>query len=106
MDISHHKNPFISPILTLNHSWAIPSFLSSFLPLFLLCWLLPASIQWRPTVQGVIDNPLVGTTLVAAVNVLATWAAQLLMDSSGRKSLLLWSAGGCFAALAALTLAL
>jgi SP family facilitated glucose transporter-like MFS transporter 3 len=55
---------------------------------------------------GVIDNPLVGTTLVAAVNVLATWVAQLLMDSCGRRTLLLWSAGGMLVSLSGLTLAL
>ena len=46
--------------------------------------------------EGVIDNPLIGTTLVGAVNVLATYAALLLMDSCGRRSLLLWSAAGMF----------
>eukprot|EP00980_Cylindrotheca_fusiformis_P003320 scaffold746_cov123-Cylindrotheca_fusiformis.AAC.8 len=46
--------------------------------------------------DGVIDNPLVGTTIVGFVNVLATYAALLLMDSCGRKSLILWSSGGMF----------
>lgn len=46
--------------------------------------------------EGVIDNPLVGTTLVGAVNVVATYGALLLMDSCGRRSLMLWSTGGMF----------
>lgn len=46
--------------------------------------------------EGVIDNPLIGTTLVGAVNVLATYAALLLMDSCGRRTLLLWSSAGMF----------
>lgn len=46
--------------------------------------------------DGIIDNPLVGTTIVGAVNVLATYAALLLMDTCGRKSLILWSSGGMF----------
>jgi len=44
--------------------------------------------------EGVIDNPLVGTTLVGAVNVVATYVALLLMDSCGRRTLILWSSGG------------
>jgi MFS transporter, SP family, solute carrier family 2 (facilitated glucose transporter), member 3 len=46
--------------------------------------------------QGVIDNPLVGTTLVGAVNVLATYAVLFLMDRCGRRQLILWSSGGMF----------
>lgn len=46
--------------------------------------------------EGVIDNPLVGTTIVGAVNVVATYGALLLMDSCGRRSLILWSSGGMF----------
>ena len=46
--------------------------------------------------EGVIDNPLVGTTIVGAVNVAATWAVLFLMDTMGRKTLLLWSSGGMF----------
>ncbi|GKY96641.1 hypothetical protein MPSEU_000623700 [Mayamaea pseudoterrestris] len=46
--------------------------------------------------EGVIDNPLVGTTIVSAINVLATFAVLFLMDSCGRKTLLLWSSGGMF----------
>lgn len=44
--------------------------------------------------DGVIDNPVVGTNLVALVNVLATYVALKLMDSTARKTLILWSAGG------------
>merc|ERR1712008_60250 len=44
--------------------------------------------------KGVITNPLVGTTLVSAVNVVATYVALLLMDKFGRRTLLLWSTGG------------
>ena len=46
--------------------------------------------------EGVIDDPLVGTTIVGAVNVLATYVALLLMDSCGRRSLILLSSGGMF----------
>ena len=44
--------------------------------------------------EGVIDNPLQGTTIVAFVNVLATYAALKLMDNTNRKTLILWSSGG------------
>ena len=44
--------------------------------------------------DGVIDNPLLGTTIVGAVNVAATYVALLLMDKSGRRTLILWSSGG------------
>lgn len=46
--------------------------------------------------EGVIDNPLVGTTIVGGVNVIATYIALLLMDSTGRRALILWSSGGMF----------
>jgi MFS transporter, SP family, solute carrier family 2 (facilitated glucose transporter), member 3 len=46
--------------------------------------------------EGIIDNPLVGTTIVGAVNVLATWLVLLLMDRCGRRTLILWSSGGMF----------
>lgn len=44
--------------------------------------------------EGVIPNPLIGTTLVGGVNVIATYAALLLMDTCGRRTLLLWSTAG------------
>jgi SP family facilitated glucose transporter-like MFS transporter 3 len=56
--------------------------------------------------KGVVDNPLVGTTIVGAVNVLATYAALLLMDSCGRKTLILWSSGGMFLSCVVIVLAL
>jgi SP family facilitated glucose transporter-like MFS transporter 3 len=43
---------------------------------------------------GIIDDPLQGTTLVAFVNVVATYVALKLMDNKGRRALVLWSAGG------------
>lgn len=46
--------------------------------------------------QGVLDNPLVGTTLVGAVNVAATYAVLFLMDKLGRRTLILFSSGGMF----------
>ncbi|KAG7360637.1 sugar transporter [Nitzschia inconspicua] len=46
--------------------------------------------------EGIISNPLIGTTIIGAVNVAATYVALLLMDSCGRKSLILWSSGGMF----------
>mmetsp|Transcript_39112 Transcript_39112/g.84338 ORF Transcript_39112/g.84338 Transcript_39112/m.84338 type:complete len:695 (+) Transcript_39112:137-2221(+) len=46
--------------------------------------------------EGVIDNPLVGTTLIGGVNVLATYVALLLMDRCGRRTLIMWSSGGMF----------
>lgn len=42
----------------------------------------------------VIDDPLVGSTLLGAINVLATYLAILLMDKMGRRTLILWSSGG------------
>jgi SP family facilitated glucose transporter-like MFS transporter 3 len=46
--------------------------------------------------EGVISSPLIGTTIIGAINVAATYVALLLMDSCGRKSLILWSSGGMF----------
>ena len=43
-----------------------------------------------------IENPLVGTTIVGAVNVLATYAVLFLMDRCGRRTLILWSTAGMF----------
>lgn len=46
--------------------------------------------------EGVLDDPLVGTTIVGGVNVLATYAVLFLMDRCGRKTLILWSSTGMF----------
>ena len=46
--------------------------------------------------DGVIDNPLVGTTIVGAINVLACYVALLLMDRCGRRTLIMWSSAGMF----------
>jgi SP family facilitated glucose transporter-like MFS transporter 3 len=56
--------------------------------------------------EGIIDNPLVGTTLVGAINVIATYAAMLLMDSWGRRTLILISSGGMFLSCGIIVLAL
>lgn len=58
--------------------------------------------------QGIIADPLLGTTIVAAVNVLAVYVAILLLGEFDlpRKPLLAASAGGMFVASIALTLAL
>ena len=44
--------------------------------------------------QGIISNPLLGSTLVAFINVVATYIALKLMDNTARRTLILWSAGG------------
>ena len=44
--------------------------------------------------MGVIVNSLVGTTLVSALNVVATYVALQLMQSTDRVPLMLWSLGG------------
>jgi Na+/melibiose symporter-like transporter len=46
--------------------------------------------------EGIIKNPLVGTTFVGAVNAMFTYVALLLMDLCCHKLLLLWSFGGMF----------
>ena len=56
--------------------------------------------------DGVIENPLVGTTIVNFVNVLATYAVLFLMDRYGRKTLILWSSGGMFWSCIAIVLSL
>lgn len=56
--------------------------------------------------EGVIDDPLVGTTLVGVVNVLATYAVLFLMDRLGRRTLILWSSGGMFLSCIAIVLSL
>lgn len=56
--------------------------------------------------DGVIDDPLLGTTIVGAVNVVATYAALLLMDRCGRKTLILISAAGMMLACVFIVLSL
>lgn len=56
--------------------------------------------------KGVIDNPLVGTSIVGFVNVVATWVALLLMDRFGRRTLILTSSGGMFISCIAIVLSL
>lgn len=46
--------------------------------------------------DGVIDNPLLGSVVVAGINVGATYVALLLMDRCGRRQLILWSCMGMF----------
>ncbi|RLN56737.1 hypothetical protein BBP00_00007851 [Phytophthora kernoviae] len=53
-----------------------------------------------------LENPLVGITLVYVVNVLATVVALMLMDSVGRRPLLLWSVVGMLLSSGVLTLGL
>ncbi len=43
-----------------------------------------------------LQNPLLGSTLVGLINVVATVAGIYLMDNVGRRTLLLWSIGGMF----------
>jgi len=40
--------------------------------------------------DGAIDNPQLGTTIVALVNVIATYVALLMMDKCGRRTLILY----------------
>ncbi|CAM9455693.1 unnamed protein product, partial [Ectocarpus fasciculatus] len=56
--------------------------------------------------EGIISNPLVGTTMVGAVNVLATYAALLLMDTTERRNLILVSSGGMLLSTVLLTVSL
>jgi MFS transporter, SP family, solute carrier family 2 (facilitated glucose transporter), member 3 len=44
--------------------------------------------------EGLISNPLLGSTMVTLVNVLATYLALKLMDNTARRTLILWSTGG------------
>ncbi|GMF21182.1 unnamed protein product [Phytophthora lilii] len=53
-----------------------------------------------------LENPLVGITLVYIVNVLATIVALMLMDSAGRRPLLLWSIVGMLVSSGVLTVGL
>lgn len=56
--------------------------------------------------NGVIDNPLIGTNIINVVNLVSTYVALRIMDSVGRKSLLLVSSGGMFLSCIAVVLAL
>lgn len=56
--------------------------------------------------QGIMSSPLLGTTVVAAVNVVATYVALQLMDSTARRTLLLWSCGGMLVSIVFIVLAL
>jgi len=46
--------------------------------------------------KGVIDDPLVGSAFINGANVVATYVALLIMDKTGRKTLILWSSAGMF----------
>ena len=46
--------------------------------------------------DGLIENPLLGTTIVGGANVVATYIALLLMENTKRRILILCSAGGMF----------
>lgn len=54
--------------------------------------------------EGVISNPLLGSVVVAAVNVLATYVALLLMDRCGRRPLILISCAGMAASVVVIVL--
>lgn len=56
--------------------------------------------------KGVINNPLVGTNIINVVNLASTYVALMIMDSVGRKSLILLSSGGMFLSCIAVVLAL
>ncbi len=56
--------------------------------------------------EGMISDPLMGTTLVGAVNVIATYIALLLMDTTGRRDLIIWSAGGMLLSTCLITICL
>jgi len=56
--------------------------------------------------QGVVSDPVQGTILCGAVNVIAVYVALKLMDKCGRRTLVLWSAVGMLACAILLTLAL
>lgn len=53
-----------------------------------------------------LENPLVGATLVSAVNVISTMVALVLMDTAGRRPLLLYSSAGMIFSCVVLTLGL
>ena len=55
---------------------------------------------------GIIENPYVGTTLVGAVNVVATYIALQLKESMGRVPLMLWSLGGMLISTVVVTMTL
>ena len=55
---------------------------------------------------GVISDPLLGSTIVGFINVVATYVALLLMDNTARRTLILWSAGGMFISIVFIILAL
>mmetsp|Transcript_19504 Transcript_19504/g.44015 ORF Transcript_19504/g.44015 Transcript_19504/m.44015 type:complete len:680 (+) Transcript_19504:93-2132(+) len=44
--------------------------------------------------QGIIANPMLGTCIISGINVLATYVALLLMETTNRRTLLNWSAWG------------
>ena len=60
----------------------------------------------KRTFDGLIESPLLGTTIVGGVNVLATYVALLLMENNNRRTLILWSAAGMLISSIALVLCL
>ena len=82
------------------------TYLTAATNVFLLCRINAVFYYSGLFFDGVIDNPLVGTTLMGAVNVLATAVALLLMDRCGRRTLIMWSSAGMFLSCIVIVLAL
>ena len=55
--------------------------------------------------EGIVPEPLLGTLSIGVINVISTYAAFLVMDRVGRRTLLLWSAIGMFLSCIVITLA-
>ena len=87
--------------LSLSPSISLSLFLSLNLTIYLSVYLsmnLPISLSIYVfvylSVSLSLSDPLVGTTLVALVNVIATYVALKLMDTTARRTLILLSTGG------------
>jgi len=57
-------------------------------------WYQCGVLLFRLTFDKVIDDPLVGSSLVSGVNVVATYVALLMMENFKWRTFLLWSTGG------------
>jgi len=56
--------------------------------------------------EGIIEDPLVGTVIVFGVNIAASYVSLLLMNSTGRKTLILYSSAGMIGSCILVTVAL
>lgn len=98
-----------SPLMDIIHAYDIRELVLSAITLHVIqqfCGVSAIFYYSTEIFASSLSHPVVGTVLVAAVNVASTYVALKLMGTTERKSLLLYSSGGALVSLIVLMLAL